>query len=82
MNLRLKEIKNKNKFMAIQSKFSLVFFYPFFSFFFIKMQGGLIYIIDMRNDICTTILQQLSLSYSHYVFILSLPFSLYIIFDQ
>ena len=31
----------------------------------------------MRNDVCTTNLVQLSLSYSHYVFILSLPFSLY-----
>lgn len=36
MNSRLKEIKNKNKFMAIQSKFSFVFFYPLFFFFFIK----------------------------------------------
>ena len=34
------------------------------------------------NDICTTIFVQLSLSYSHYFLILSLPFSLSIVFDQ
>jgi len=33
-----------------------------------------------RNDICTTIFVQLSLSYSHYLLILSLPFSLSIVF--
>jgi len=36
----------------------------------------------IRNDICTTIFVQLSLSYSYYLLILSLPFSLSIVFDQ
>jgi hypothetical protein len=38
-------------------------------------------VYKMRNDILTTF-GQLSLSYSHDIVILSLPFSLSIVFDQ
>jgi hypothetical protein len=37
---------------------------------------------NKKKNICTTIFVQLSLSYLHYLLIISLPFSLSIVFDQ